>query len=92
MTPFEQFLDRKKNEYGDRFDPSNLSKQFIFAFNDAPRSRVKVRFSHGEVVWGYVGVSAGWKPTFLLMRRLGQHGSCLTLSDKDGIVSHKFKR
>lgn len=51
--------------------------------------RVKVDFGYDKPVWGYVGVTSGWKPVFLLMRRRGQIGSHETLNHKCRILATK---
>jgi hypothetical protein len=81
---FGEFLSRKKEEYGSKFDSSDLSQKFVSSYNSG--ERVKVKFRYGETKTGTVGVTTGWKPVFLLMLTSRSRGSSHTLSDKDEIV------
>lgn len=98
QTRFADFIARKVQEYGDKFDPSDLNPNFVSAFNCAPKRRVRVKFPYNgpddkpEIKWGYVGVTTGWKPIFLLISRLGQHCSSDTLGPNCQIVDWKDKR
>ena len=78
---YREYLDRKHAEHGDRFDTSELSLQFVPYFEN--RQRIKIKNRWGEVLTGTVGVTTGWKPSFLLMRRKNQTGSSILLSDLD---------
>jgi hypothetical protein len=41
--------------------------------------------------WGYVGLTTGWRPAFLLMKRRGQVGSSDLLNpQRDKIVNSKW--
>jgi hypothetical protein len=94
-TVYQGFIDRKKELFGDRFDDSDLAPAFVDNFNrnpGRPRHRILVRFPSGEEIWGFVGVSTGWKPVFLLMRREGQIGSELVLTKDCTIIGHKVMK
>ncbi len=84
-----KFISDKLKQYGDEFKPDALAYKFAVHFNAGQSRRVKVKFPSGETVWGYVGVTTGWIPAFLLMRRRGQHGSSIVLSDEDEIIGQK---
>lgn len=86
---FAQLCDRKRREYGERFDTSDLNAQFVNAFNQGSSYRVKVLFPCGETKWGHVGITTGWKPTFLLMRNRNSVSSCDTLGPGCRIVECK---
>ena len=77
MTKFEQFLNKKRREYGEKFDSSDLDKRFVSAFNSGERIEIE---DFGEKMKGYVGVTTGWKPVFLLMKTKRSTDSCVTLS------------
>lgn len=85
MSPFEEYLARKLRHYGTKFDTSDLDKRFIPFYNSG--QRIKVDFGHGEVRSGTVGITTGWKPTFLLMLRKNSLGSSWTLGFNDRIVA-----
>jgi hypothetical protein len=89
-TKFEQYIDRQRSQYGDKFDASELAPQFVEALNNGDRYRVKVQSPYGgKPYWGFIGITTGWKPAFLLMFRRGQIGSSFLLSDKYQIVGSK---
>ncbi|MFA6016456.1 MAG: hypothetical protein WC742_15465, partial [Gallionellaceae bacterium] len=73
MTEYESMLSRRKQQYGDKFDPSELDKRFSNLLHTP--YRIKVRFSWGEVKTGTVGITTGWKPVFLLMLTKRSRGS-----------------
>lgn len=89
-TKFEQYLDRKRREYGERFNDSELAPGFVRYFNTG--ERIRVRTSYGAVITGTVGVTTGWRPCFLLMPRSDSRGSSETLSVRDAVVAVKRGR
>lgn len=78
MTRYEDFIERKKREYGSKFDSSDLDKRFVKYFDSG--QRIKVTFSYGESESGTVGITTGWKPVFLLMKTSRSHGSSTFLN------------
>lgn len=84
MSKYDEYIARKKREFGSKFDESDLSKKFIAPFNSG--DRIKVKFPYGEVKSGTVGVTTGWKPVFLLILTKRSHGSSYTLNDECQIV------
>lgn len=95
MTPFEAYCERQRARYGARFVPPQ-GTAFIRAFNEAPRLRVKVRSVYGNEIharWGFVGITTGWCPAFILMRRVGQHGSSDLLNPvQDTIIAERWMK
>jgi hypothetical protein len=84
-----QFETRQTHKYGGKFDNRQLAPQFAQYFNDG--QRIRVRFPYGEVKTGTVGVTGGWRPTFMLMltsRSIGSSwllsGDCEITGIKDG--------
>lgn len=87
MTKYEQLLARKRAEYGDKFDASDLAPAFVPYFNSGQRIEVEPNHStSGRPRRGTVGVTTGWKPVFLLMKRRTSLGSTDTLSARDRVV------
>ena len=80
---YQEFIEKKKREYGDKFDPSALNPAFIQAFNN--QDRVTVDFGY-ETKRGRIGVTTGWKPCFLLMLRIDSTGSSYTINSTDKII------
>ncbi len=81
---YAAMIERRKAQYGERFDDSSLAEAFRPYLQTG--QRIKVRFSFGEMT-GTVGVTTGWKPCFLLMRRSSDRGSSWTLSTDDTITA-----
>lgn len=77
---YTDFVIRAKKAHGEKFDDSNLSNQFILAYEN--ELRIEVRFESGAVKRGRVGVTTGWKPSFMLLLRKDSIGSCWLLNDK----------
>lgn len=84
MKSFQEYLNRKYREHGDKFSVVELSGQFIPYYNSGQRIIVKNKW--GDITRGYVGVTTGWKPSFLLMLRSNSMGSSILLSDNDTII------
>jgi len=82
---FEDYKEGKAREYGEKFDSSELDKQFISYFESG--ERIKVKFSCGDLKTGTVGITTGWKPVFILMLTKRSIGSSWTLSKKDKIIA-----
>lgn len=93
-TRFEEFCKRGEQLHGDKFRPPK-GDAFIDAYNKGPNFRIKVRtvYGKGEVEerWGYVGLTTGWVPCFLLMRSTRSRGSSDTLErGRDAVVDCKW--
>jgi hypothetical protein len=71
---YEDFLERKRQEFGPAFDTSELNTSFIYAYNSDTRVTVYI---DGRKLTGYVGITTGWKPCFLLMRAGARSSSVL---------------
>lgn len=83
MRSFQDFLRRKEVEYGSRFDDSALSVKFIPYYES--QERIKVN-DYGDIISGTVGVTTGWRPSFILIRTVRSMGSSILLSDKTKIL------
>lgn len=66
MRDFNEYKRRKIQEYGSRFDDSDLVNWAIPFFESGKRIKVLV---YGKELTGTIGVTTGWKPCFLLMRK-----------------------
>lgn len=84
LRDFQAYLARKRYEFGDRFDPSDLSPKFIPYYESG--QRIIVRLPGGEEERGYVHITTGWKPAFLLIHRRSDLGSATLLRDSYTIV------
>lgn len=89
MRDFKDYLARKRNSYGSKFDPSDLAPDFVKYFESGDRVKVEWTWSNGqhpvhvEVLSGTIGITTGWKPVFLLMRTKRSIGSPYTIHAKD---------
>ena len=81
MSEYIAYLKRQSKKYGDKFDPSNLAPQFAPYLYSGNRITVVIG---DEIKRGYVCVTTGPKPVFLLLHRRNSIGSTniLTLNDK----------
>ena len=87
---FSEFCESKRKQFGAQFDSTDLATQFARYFETGERIKVAFASSKGETyltLTGTVGVTTGWKPSFLLMRRSSDHGSPYLLGVNDRIVA-----
>ena len=92
MTRFEEYCNRQRQRHGAEFVPPTDTR-FIYAYNKGEHYRVKVLTCYGAerfMRWGYVALTTGHKPSFMLMRRRGQHGSSDLLGERENIVASRF--
>lgn len=87
-SKFSRYISRKIREYGDDFDSSDLAPQFIKYFNSG--ERIKVDYG-GKIVTGTVGITTGWRPTFLLMRKETDIDSEYLLREDDKVIAVRRK-
>jgi hypothetical protein len=83
MKSYKEFIDKKKAEYGDKFDESDLNPAFIRFYES--QDRITVDFGY-EKKHGRIGVTTGWKPCFLLILTKRSLGSSYTIGEKDKVV------
>jgi hypothetical protein len=88
MNSMTELVNRKYAQYGEKFDTSDLDKRFIQYYQNGQRIKVE---TCGMVMTGTVGVTTGWKPSFLLIRTSRSMGSpwilgkeCKLLAIKQG--------
>lgn len=89
VRSYDELLARGRAQWGERFDPSDLAPQFAPYYENQARIEVD---TCGMVLRGRVGVTTGWRPAFLLMRRRSDRGSAWVLSSKDRILGQVSKR
>jgi len=81
---YKSYLARKRAEFGDIFDPDDLAENFIPYFESG--QHIEVTDQHGNKAQGYVEVTTGWKPAFILVyNRRGLGGSWI-LRDTDTVT------
>lgn len=84
MKNYQDYLNRKRNECGAKFDASMLPAKFVPFYESGQRIIVKTPW--GETMRGYVGITTGWRPAFLLLSRCNVYGSSTLLTDEYEIV------
>jgi len=80
---YRDLMDVKKCKYGEKFDDSDLNKEFIRYFENG--KRIEVDFGY-EKKSGTIGITTGWKPVFLLMLRRNSSGSSYTIGKNDKVI------
>jgi len=83
MRSYQEYIARKKREFGNKFDDSELNPEFIPFFESG--ERIEVDFGY-EVKRGTIGVTTGWRPCFLLMLTRRSRGSSYTIGKNDKIL------
>lgn len=83
MRSYEAYLERKRQEYDKKFDPSDLNSDFVEFYEN--QNRIEVDFGY-EVKRGRVGVTTGWKPAFLLALTRRSLGSSYILDQSAKLV------
>lgn len=84
---FSDFVKEKEKYFegsGHYFDISDLCPKFISHFGE--NYRIKVVDKWGEIHTGYVGITTGWKPSFLLVYNSRSLGSSILLNDDYEII------
>ena len=79
MKSYAEYITRKKVEYGNKFDTSELNQNFVKYYENG--KRITVDFGY-EKKRGTIGVTTGWKPVFLLMLTKRSLGSEYTINQK----------
>ena len=88
MSKFTDYVTRKRLEYGDKFDPSELADKFRPYLHSSERITIEFCDASGncyETKRGTVGVTTGWRPSFMLMLRSNSTGSSHLLGKNDRI-------
>jgi hypothetical protein len=94
MNRFYDYLQRKSAQHGNKFNPSDLEsadKNAIMAYDTGKKVVVFFRNSKGklyDIKSGYIGITTGWKPCFLLMRTKRSMGSSWTIGPYDRVEEY----
>ena len=83
MRNYQDLLNRKRNEHGEKFNDADLNKDFIPYFESGQRIEVDLGY---EKKRGTIGITTGWKPCFLLMLTKRSIGSSYTIGEKERVV------
>ena len=92
-TRFDDYCVRATHLHDAKFIAPK-GEAFIDAYNKGTDYRVKVQtiYPGGEsyVRWGFVALTTGWKPSFMLMRQTGQRGSWDLIDERDTIIANHW--
>ena len=83
MKVYQDYLDGKRLEYGEKFESTDLNTDFIPYYENG--QRIEVDFGY-EKKRGRISVTTGWKPVFLLMLTIRSLGSSWTIEKDAKIV------
>lgn len=86
---FINALRRRARNHGDKVSMANLDMRFVQFYESGDRIKVKSPI-FGEQT-GTVGMTTGWKPAFLLMKRSDSVSSPILLGPGDKIIAVKYK-
>lgn len=89
MRSYHDYLQGKRIAWGERFDESELDQRFRPYYESQERIKVQTL---GMELTGTVGVTTGWKPSFILMRTSRSRGSPWLLGRGDKIIAVKGGR
>jgi hypothetical protein len=89
-TKYELFIEKKRSQYGEKFNDSGLNPDFIEYFNS--NEQIQVGFGNGCIKIGYVNVTTGRSPVFTLTEKLNGEssidlidGNCVVLAEGENI-------
>lgn len=88
MRNFPEFYLRKQKEWGPKFDPSDLLA-VAGSIRNAYETERRIRLSRDNGVTyadGYVGVTTGWRPCFILVYNRRSMGGSYVINGDDRIV------
>ena len=80
---YDNYIAKKRGQYGDKFDDSELNPEFIPYYHT--EQRVEVQWG-SEKVRGFIGATTGWRPCFLILRTKRSISSCYTIGKDDKIL------
>ncbi len=75
----ERLIVRGKEKHGEQFDASDLEPKFARYWYSKERLRIKDNWE-GSILTGTVGMTTGWKPSFILLRTTRSMGSSILLN------------
>jgi len=87
---FSQYVLKGMRKHGDKFSMADLDMRFVPYYES--EERIKVKPKYGDEITGTVGVTGGWRPSFLLLRRSNAVGSSDLLGSGDEIIGVQYGR
>lgn len=83
MNAFDLWEQRARAKWGDKLDLSGLPDKWRPYLNGP---RIEVALDGEGVTRGRVGITTGWRPVFLLVRRRSDRGSSIILVESDELL------
>lgn len=83
MQEFDAWVKRARARWGDDLDLSYLPDKWRPYLNGP---RIEVALDGEDVTRGRVGITTGWRPVFLLVRRRSDRGSSIILVESDELL------
>lgn len=83
MSRYQDFLKRAKQAHGDKFDDSQLCGIYVLPYENG--NRIEVMFD-GVKKRGYVGITTGWRPLFILLLTRRSIGSSWILDGRTNLL------
>ena len=77
------YLDRARATHGDQLDLGDVSKRFLPYFQGP---RIKVR-AYGMEHFGTVSITAGWRPSLMLLARSDSNSGWILLNDNTELLA-----
>lgn len=71
---------------GIKFTEPAESAYWGYYMSEGKSWRVEVRLKYGERIRGYITLTTGWSPAFMLLQKTNSRGSWITLGPDDEIV------
>jgi hypothetical protein len=82
MRNYEETIARRKVKYAVNFSDESIDKELIQFFNSGERievAEIQPKGTPVKLLRGTVGITTGWKPCFLLMKRIDSMSSDILL-------------
>lgn len=83
MSRYQNFLKIAKQAHGEKFDDSQLCGTYVLPFENG--NRIEVMFD-GIKKRGWVGITSGWRPVFILLLTRRSIGSSWILDERTHLL------
>ena len=92
MASYLDLIERKRRQFGEKFDASELSSvSDTVKLMYATQQRCRIDHGDGYTTDGYIGVTTGWKPCFIHLYNARSLGSSEIIGP-DAVVIKIFDR
>lgn len=84
MRKFDEWKRRQCAVHGEKFDTSDMPAKFVLYYESGERIQVTDERT-GYTRRGYVGITTGWRPAFILLPRINSVSSGDVLTQHDTV-------